>query len=319
MDKKQTWVVYCHTCILNNKKYIGITTQKPEYRWGHGSGYKKASQPCFAAAIKKYGWENFIHEILEANIDTLEQANEREQYWIAYYHTWIQDPLCNGYNLTKGGDGTSGHVVSQETRLKLSAAHKGRPYKNSNLELTRKKISEAKKICGNGHKGKRYINNGKECYCVYPEELDSWFQKGFVLGKIYSKKGLNAIEQSSKKIYCVELNKVFNSLSEAASELNLKISKISLCCNGKRSHTGGYHFNFVDESLNVIQSSYIKQKVGKKPQKVHCIELDLVFNSTQEASEALKIPKTNIIKCCSKQRKTAGGYHWVYLTKEDKD
>ena len=49
-----------------------------------------------------------------------------------------------------------------------------------------------------------------------------------------------------KKVYCVELDKVFESGAAAAKELGLHKSKISLVCNGKRNKTGGYHFKFVE-------------------------------------------------------------------------
>ena len=48
-----------------------------------------------------------------------------------------------------------------------------------------------------------------------------------------------------KKVYCVELDKVFESGAAAAKELGLDSSNISNVCNGKRNKTGGYHFQFV--------------------------------------------------------------------------
>lgn len=49
-----------------------------------------------------------------------------------------------------------------------------------------------------------------------------------------------------KKVYCVELDKIFESGAAAARELNLQASKISNVCNGKRKTTGNYHFQFVE-------------------------------------------------------------------------
>lgn len=48
-----------------------------------------------------------------------------------------------------------------------------------------------------------------------------------------------------KQVYCLELDKVFAGVNIAAKELSLLQSHISLCCNGKRKTTGGYHFQFV--------------------------------------------------------------------------
>lgn len=96
-----SYLIYKHTNKINGKSYIGQTCQKATRRWRNGSGYKESV--VFYAAIQKYGFDNFTHEILEENLETKALANEREQYWISYYHTWIYDPKCNGYNSTQGG------------------------------------------------------------------------------------------------------------------------------------------------------------------------------------------------------------------------
>lgn len=49
---------------------------------------------------------------------------------------------------------------------------------------------------------------------------------------------------NSKKIYCQELDRVFNSQTEAAEELDLLQAGISQCCYGKQKTCGGYHFCF---------------------------------------------------------------------------
>jgi predicted GIY-YIG superfamily endonuclease len=54
--------VYMHT-FPDNKVYIGITRQSLSQRWGKdGYGYQK--QPVYNA-IKKYGWDNIKHELVE--------------------------------------------------------------------------------------------------------------------------------------------------------------------------------------------------------------------------------------------------------------
>ena len=70
------WIVYQHI-FPNNKSYIGITSQKPEYRWG-AKGENYNSQPLMASAIKKYGWDNIKHLILFTDL-TAEEASKRNK------------------------------------------------------------------------------------------------------------------------------------------------------------------------------------------------------------------------------------------------
>ena len=70
------YTVYQHKNKINGKVYIGITKQAPEERWNNGKKYK--SSPHFYAAIQKYGWDNFEHNILFQNL-TKEEACQKEQ------------------------------------------------------------------------------------------------------------------------------------------------------------------------------------------------------------------------------------------------
>ena len=51
-------------------------------------------------AIRKYGVENFIFEVIEEC--KIEELNQKEEYWIKKYDTFF-----NGYNQTLGGDSSS--------------------------------------------------------------------------------------------------------------------------------------------------------------------------------------------------------------------
>lgn len=95
-DKK--WYVYIHTNKINNKKYIGISSEEnPNRRWKNGYGYR---QQVFFRAIQKYGWDNFEHEIVITNL-TESEAKIKEQELIAQYNS--NNPNY-GYNRSKGGD-----------------------------------------------------------------------------------------------------------------------------------------------------------------------------------------------------------------------
>lgn len=49
-----------------------------------------------------------------------------------------------------------------------------------------------------------------------------------------------------KKVRCIELNIVFNSITEAGERLGIGCSNISAVCRGKRETCGGYHWEYVE-------------------------------------------------------------------------
>ena len=89
--------LYIHTNNINGKRYIGISNDTKR-RWrGNGVEYKQNRQ--FYNDIQKFGWSNFVHEILLTNL-SFEEAKNREIFYIALFKT--SDPKY-GYNKSIGG------------------------------------------------------------------------------------------------------------------------------------------------------------------------------------------------------------------------
>lgn len=109
---EKTWFVYKHTS-PSNKVYIGITSQKPIYRWRNGLGYN--TQPYFWRAIQKYGWENFLHEILFEGLSE-DDAKEKEIELISFYQSWHPN---FGYNVSLGGSGSYGYHLTEEMKRQI--------------------------------------------------------------------------------------------------------------------------------------------------------------------------------------------------------
>lgn len=72
-----------------------------------------------------------------------------------------------------------------------------------------------------------YINNLE--WCTYKYNVNY----GTRLKKIY------------KPVYCIELNKIFESIKSAEMELCIPHSSIIKCCQGEFNQTHGYHFKYV--------------------------------------------------------------------------
>ena len=87
--------VYRITNKINNKKYIGITNN---YKRRFSEHKKKFSTSAIHRAIKKYGEENFIFEVVFSEL-SLEESCEKEIKLIQLENTLVP----NGYNIAKGG------------------------------------------------------------------------------------------------------------------------------------------------------------------------------------------------------------------------
>ena len=79
-------IIYKVTNIINNKIYIGQTIhslniRKSQHERSHEYGYKTA----FSNAIKKYGKENFIWEIINET-DSIHHINTIESFYIDKYN-----------------------------------------------------------------------------------------------------------------------------------------------------------------------------------------------------------------------------------------
>jgi hypothetical protein len=127
-------------------------------------------------------------------------------------------------------------------------------------------------------------------------------------------KGYNS---HGKGVYCIELNMVFNNITEASQETGASISGICLCVQGKNKTAGNYHWchatekdtkGFLEEKIEKDKEKY---KALKKP--VLCIETGQIFSSSRDAARELSIDSSGIRKVCRGTNKTCGGYHWEYV------
>lgn len=96
--------------------YIGQTIRSYKRRWQQHKQQAREGRPyALYNALRKYGSDNFYPVLIEQCND--DELNEREQYWITYYHTMINE---NGYNLTRGGDTNSARVKKEVHQYSLN-------------------------------------------------------------------------------------------------------------------------------------------------------------------------------------------------------
>lgn len=221
------YCVYCHTNKVNGKKYIGITSQQPEDRWGT-CGNKYTSTPHFYNAIQKYGWDNFDHEILYDNLSK-EQACDIEKILIKQYDTQNRE---KGYNILEGGNTPS---MPQEVRDKISIAMTGN--KNG---LGHPCSEEKKEKIRNAQLGRTFTEEHKQ-------KLSEAAHNRHTPCSDEKKKKLSENYPHKKKVYCEELDTVFPSVQECARQIGAAATNVSKLCNGRGKTLCGYHLRYYDE------------------------------------------------------------------------
>jgi len=127
--------IYKITNTINGKVYIGFDSNWPNRQKSHKYASNKRNQKIYYA-FRKYGWNNFIWEVIYQSKDDNHCLNIMESYFIEEY-----DSFKNGYNLTLGGEGTLGRPTTKITKNKISKALKNKPKSKEHLQ----KMSETRK------------------------------------------------------------------------------------------------------------------------------------------------------------------------------
>lgn len=221
-------VIYMHKNKTNEKVYIGQTTNNPKYRWNHGEGYKES--PYFYEAIKKYGWDGFEHIILESDIEEKE-LNNREKYWIDFYHSNLRE---YGYNLTNGGTERLNNEQKEKRKIKLAQ------WRENNPELSNKAINSMKQY---------WLDNPKEKEKILKKatlkSLEYWKNNPEKKEKVMEKMREKAKEVRSKPVKCIETNICYFSASEAARQLSISKSSISRAAKGETKTCNNCHWIYI--------------------------------------------------------------------------
>ena len=243
---------------------------------GNGRGY---NTQYFARAINKYGWDNIEHIVIYDDL-TEDEAKELEQYMIQWYDT--ANPNY-GYNISLGGEGGN---ASEETKRKISEAHKGKILS----EETKRKISEYMK---GKRKGKDNHNYGKHLSEETKRKI-SEAHKGKNTGKDNCQ---------AKSVICITTNKVFDTITDGANYYNICKSNITNCCNGKKKSAGKLPdgtklvWRYIDNNNN--DYTY-------KCKKIICTTTNKVFNTLKDCAAYYNVSSSNISSCCNGRVKSAG-------------
>jgi group I intron endonuclease len=123
--------IYKITNKLDGKQYIGKTRRDPYIRWREHKAYSHKDNPYsyLWRAIKKYGIENFIFEVLESDVETNEILAKKEAGYILKYNSLAP----NGYNLEITN--WISRILSNDLLKKMSYSNQG--YRNNPSKTTK--------------------------------------------------------------------------------------------------------------------------------------------------------------------------------------
>jgi group I intron endonuclease len=117
------FTIYKVTNKINGKAYIGFDSNWPSRKSVHiceATKRQNKKYPLYRA-LRKYGIDSFVWEVLYQNNDRQYTLNVMENKMIVEHNThFIQG---HGYNMTFGGEGTLGWIPSKETRRKIGIAN----------------------------------------------------------------------------------------------------------------------------------------------------------------------------------------------------
>lgn len=215
---------------INNKAYIGQTIHNFDYRYAK-KWWKNTHNILLKYSINKYGKENFEILILEDNINSLDELNQKEIYYIEKHQTYDQK---FGYNLRLGGE--NGGACSEDMLKAMSETTK----KMWERPEYREKLSKAHLGQKPSHTSfkKGQIPWNKDKKGVMPEAWNKNTKGICRPNKTSFKKGM--ISPNSIKIVRSD-GKEYNSITEASKYNNCCRITMKRRINDKKS-INGYTF-----------------------------------------------------------------------------
>ena len=312
--------IYKITSKHNGKVYIGQSIDIYN-RWrGHWKQVKRGDSDYIHNAMRKYGKDDFIFEIIERCPQDI--INEREKYWIDFY-----DSYNNGYNLTIGGEGIKGKVFSEEERenMRISSMklNKSKPV----LQIdTDGNIVKEWRSCKEIGKVTDMISSNIHHCLVHDEGYHLSYGYIWMYKSEYLENGLdinlyllNNKEVMYNKIYQIDKNgkvmKLWTSIHHILSENpTYKYSSIYSACNGQRQSMYGFKWIYEDDYINNNQSTTYKKKTEKSVNQYTYPDKEFIatYSSMHEVERLTGIGFKMVSKVCRGERKSTHGYFFEF-------
>lgn len=335
--------IYCITNDINNKIYIGQTTQDVSRRFsGHIYRAKNNSNQYIHNAMRTHGIDSFHEKTIEKICcKTQEELNGRldklEQYYILVYNSL--NP--NGYNNTIGGRKYDGFNEKNRMIYQFSL--------NGKLINTYKSLKDATDLTGFGKTGisKCCLGKTHSSHGYIWKYYDVDIQTNFYSNNFTNDKndvclcGDHVVKKVKQYDTDGNLIRIYNSAIDAENESSsyFKRQGIQSCCSGNSRIYKNYFWRYVGDDLSKFDTSLKRKKESTKTQKRHKNKLsnnlkihkkrvnmraigickyDKSLNFIEYYENVYSIPNLteyqiiNILKCCQGKQIFANNYIWRF-------
>lgn len=319
----KSWTVYKHIS-PSGKVYVGISSNVKN-RWAASGYYYCLSDTAFSRAIRKYGWDNFQHIIINEGLNHQEACN-MEIELIAYYKA-----KGISYNITDGGEGFCGKHSEEHNKHKRESR-----IANSDIDYLVIDKSFNYIVCQTQPEAAQYLG-------VTQRNISHTLCQpiGYTCKKHYlwkHKKGtpvdIDAIRQKIEEALDIRHNKM-SEHTKAISDKLVKSSKNereSISAEerkarfGHHKNVGKHHSEETKKKLSEAAKGRDMSKaveaskraphnpVNKKAVIQYKMTGEYVneFISINQAAVETGIGRSSIANCLNGRSNSSGGYRWQY-------
>lgn len=227
--------IYCIENLVNQKKYIGQSIHILR-RWNEHKNELNKNQHInqyLQNAWNKYGECNFLFSIIEKCEER--DLDNKEIFYIGLFKSFDKD---YGYNLNSGG--SSGRYLTDDVRLRMS---------------------ESKIGSLNSFYGKHHTEEVKEKLKFIKSNMSDE-TKRLMRENHADVSGKN--NPNAKKVFCIELNQIFDTISEGAIFIGLKpstlitsFSRHNKSCGKHPSTNEPLHWLYLEDAIKL---GYVTQQ-----------------------------------------------------------
>lgn len=224
--------IYKITNLINDKIYIGRSVNLKSRKSKHKT---KISNTIISRAIRKYGHDNFLFEVIEyCEIDKLV---EREGYYLDLLQPFREN---NGYNILKDSSigGWLGMLHTSEARSKMSESKKGIIPWNKGKKGVQECSDETRKLMSENNIGEKNPFYGKKHSDETKNKISDKNK-----GRDHSHEYRSVIQIDKNTLNII---KIWNSIADVYKYFNAPLhnSNISRVCRGKQKTAYGFIWKY---------------------------------------------------------------------------